>query len=248
MTAPPLDGLGSELARIPLERFADAITRLASHPRVDGARVSAMAISRGAEGLLAAASRIEGLPLRLVVAVSPSSLTWVGLGDQGSLAGTPAWTLGGEDLPAVPTDDRALFAAMARQAVVRRGSASRHGPALLHMRVAYGPQLDHPDAEGVAAIAAEDIAAPLLLVAGGADEMWPSTTMARRLLDRRDRDDDVLLEHPGAGHLIRLGCWPTTVNEVGGIAMGGDAAGLAAAQADVTARVVAAVTAPPSAG
>lgn len=239
---PPLDGLGSELARIPLERFGDAITWLASHSRVDDTRVSAMAISRGAEGLLAAASRIEGLPLRLVVGVSPSSLTWVGLGAQGSLAGTPAWTLGGEDLPAVQTDDHALFAAMARQAVVRRGNAARHGPALLHMRVAYAPRLDDAVAEGAAAIVAEDISAPLLLVAGGADEMWPSATMARRLLDRRRRDDDLLLEHPRAGHLIRLGCWPTTVNEVGGIAMGGDAPGLAAAQADVTARVVAAVT------
>ncbi len=241
---PALDDLEPLLARIPLERFADAIRWLAAQPQVDAHRVSAMAISRGAEGLLAAASRIPDLPLRLVVGVSPSSLTWVGLGPEGSLPGTPAWTLDGEDLPAVETDDAALFAAMARQAVVRRGNARRHGPAVLHMAVAYGPRLDEPDATGAAAIRAEDIGAPLLLVAGGGDEMWPSGEMARRLLARRDRADDVLQDHPGAGHLIRLGCWPTTVTSVGGIALGGDAPGLARAQDRMTAAVVAAVTAP----
>lgn len=241
---PDLAGLEHQLARIPLERFADPIRWLAAHPQVDADRVTAMAISRGAEGLLAAASRIPDLPLRLLVGVSPSSLTWVGLGDEGSLPDTPAWTLGGEDLPALGTDDTALFAEMARQAVRRRGSARRHGPAVLHMAVAYGPRLDHPDAEGAAAIRSEDIAAPLLLVAGGADEMWPSATMARRLVARRARPDDVVVEHPGAGHLIRMGCWPTTVGEVGGIALGGDGPGLARAQTDLTARVVAAVTAP----
>ena len=48
---PPLDGLPSQLDRVPLERFADAIRWLATDERVDAARVSAMAISRGSEGL-----------------------------------------------------------------------------------------------------------------------------------------------------------------------------------------------------
>jgi len=78
-------------------------------------------VSRGSEGLLAAASRIDDLPLRSIVAVSPSSATWVGLGENGSLVGIPAWTLGGVDLPAVQTDDQAVLSDVARQAIRRRG-------------------------------------------------------------------------------------------------------------------------------
>jgi len=73
--------------------------------------------------------------------------------------------------------------------------------------------------------------------------------MARRLLDRRRQaasaasSHDQLLTYPDAGHLIRLGCWPTTVTQVGSIDLGGTAAGLAAAQADVTPRIIAFVSA-----
>jgi hypothetical protein len=62
------DGLPQRLERVPLERFTDAIRWLAGHGRVDATRVSAMAISRGSEGLLAAASRVADLPLRSIVA------------------------------------------------------------------------------------------------------------------------------------------------------------------------------------
>ena len=247
---PPLDGLPSQLDRVPLERFADAIRWLAADERVDAARVSAMAISRGSEGLLATAARVNDLPLASIVAVSPSSATWVGLGEHGSLVGIPAWTLGGEDLPAVQTDDRAVLSEIARQALHRRGRAARFGPALLHLTRAYAPRLDDPEATGTAAIEAERIGVPLLLVAGEADTVWPSSEMARRLLDRRRQAgtrsaaNDQLRTYPDAGHLIRLGCWPTTVTHTGSIELGGTAAGLAAAQADVTRRIIAFVTTP----
>jgi len=42
------------LAEIPLERFRDGIRWLRAHPAVDGGRIAAVAISKGAEGLLAA--------------------------------------------------------------------------------------------------------------------------------------------------------------------------------------------------
>ena len=70
---PPVAGLPLRLERVPLERFADAIRWLADHDRVDASRVTAMAISRGSEGLLATASRIDDLP-----AVDRRSLAVVG--------------------------------------------------------------------------------------------------------------------------------------------------------------------------
>jgi hypothetical protein len=97
---------------------------------------------------------------------------------------------------------------------------------------------------GVAAIESERIGVPLFLVAGGADVVWPSGEMAKRLLARRHQAqataaaNDQLLTYPDAGHLIRLGCWPTTVTHSGSIALGGTPAGLAAAQADLTPRII----------
>jgi BAAT / Acyl-CoA thioester hydrolase C terminal len=88
----------------------------------------------------------------------------------------------------------------------------------------------------------------MLLVAGEADAVWPSGEMAKRLLDRRRQAQlaaaaqDQLLRYPNAGHLIRLGCWPTTVTHAGSIELGGTPAGLAAAQADITPRAIALLT------
>jgi hypothetical protein len=48
--------------------------------------------------------------------------------------------------------------------------------------------------------------------------------------------------YPDAGHPIRLGCWPTTVTHAGSIALGGTPAGLAAAQADLTPRIISLVS------
>jgi hypothetical protein len=50
------------------------------------------------------------------------------------------------------------------------------------------------------------------------------------------------LRYPDAGHIIRLDCWPTTVAHAGSIKLGGTAAGLAAAQADLTPRVISLLT------
>jgi pimeloyl-ACP methyl ester carboxylesterase len=197
--------------------------------------------------VLAAASRIDDLPLRSIVAVSPSSATWVGLGENGSLVGIPAWTLNGHDLPAVQTDDQAVLSDIARQAFRRRGRRTRFGPALLQLSRGFAPKLDDPEVTGAAAIEAERVRVPLLLVTGEADAVWPSDAMAKRLLDRRRQAqvpgtaDDTLLTYPDAGHLMRLGCWPTTVTHAGSIALGGTA-GLAAAQADLTPRIIYLVT------
>ena len=152
------------------------------------------------------------LPLRSIVAISPSSATWVGLSEQGSLQGIPAWTFAGDDLPAVQTDDRAVLSDIARQAVRRRGRRASFGPALLHLSRGYSSKLDDPEVIGAAAIESDRIAVPLLLVAGRDDGVWPSSEMARRLLERRRKAgvgaavSDRLLIYPGAGHLIRLGC------------------------------------------
>jgi pimeloyl-ACP methyl ester carboxylesterase len=137
-----------------------------------------------------------------------------------------------------------VLSGIARQAFRRRGRRTRFGPALLQLSRGFAPKLDDPEVTGTSVIESERIKMPLLLVAGEADAVWPSIEMSRRLLDRRRQAqvtgaaDDQLLTYPDAGHLMRLGCWPTTVTHAGSIALGGTAAGLDAAQADLTPRII----------
>ena len=70
------------------------------------------------------------------------------------------------------TDDQAVLSEIARQAFRRRGRRTRFGPALLALR-GFAPKLDDPEVTGAAAIESERIGVPLLLVAGGADAVWP---------------------------------------------------------------------------
>lgn len=63
---------------------------------------------------------------------------------------------------------------------------------------------------------------------------WPPTWPA----GRRARPDDEQVSYPWSGHLVRLGTLPTDAPWTGGIALGGDRAGQAAANRDATARVL----------
>ncbi|MFN8037754.1 MAG: acyl-CoA thioesterase/BAAT N-terminal domain-containing protein [Acidimicrobiales bacterium] len=239
------DRLPSQLAEIPLERLASAITWLAGHDAVAGP-VTALAISRGAEGLLATAAAVDGLPLRAIVALSPSHVTWEALGDDGDLPGVSAWTLAGAAQPALAASSGELMADMARQALRHHGRVDPRHPLVMHLTRSYEPALGDAEAVDAARILVERIPVPLLLVSGDDDQVWPSGRMAAAVLASRSGGPAAAADHhvtyPGAGHLLRLGTFPTTATSTGGIALGGTAAGTAVAQRDLTARVVRLVT------
>ena len=98
------------------------------------------------------------------------------------------------------------------------------------LRPAYAASLGRHPAE--AEIAAERIDAPLLLLAGEDDQVWPSVDMATLLLDRRARAEDRLLAFPDAGHLLQPPLTPTTVSADDVVVSGGTPAGNARAQAE----------------
>jgi hypothetical protein len=76
------------IAKIPLERFTAALEFLAERPEVDAGRLAAMAVSRGAEGLLAAVAARPTGRCRGLVLVSPSSVTWQAIGGDGEVPDT----------------------------------------------------------------------------------------------------------------------------------------------------------------
>jgi hypothetical protein len=80
----------------------------------------------------------------------------------------------------------------------------------------------------------------VLLVTGTDDAVWPSGPMAEEILARRGAGDGAGDRHvrcPGAGHLVRLGAYPTGAQWTGGIVLGGERVAQALAQRTATAEV-----------
>lgn len=235
-----VEGLPEHLVEIPLERFAGGIRRLRSEAAVDGGRVAALAVSKGAEGLLAAASVIPDLRETPLVLVSPSSQVWQAIGDEGPIPDRSSWTLEGKPLAFRPLNGEALMPELLRNALLGARLRRRQLPTLLRLAPAYASHEGGAPGDGQGAIAAEQVTAPLLCLSGADDSVWPSAAMVEELCARRgDRGaGDERHTYPGAGHLLRPPQLPATALWSSGIAFGGAPATHAAAEADAWGRVL----------
>ena len=225
------DGLPTSLDLVPLEPIAAGVSLLAERAGIDATDVALLGISRGSEAVLAAAAALSGLRCAAVVALSPGSVVWESMTEDGSPTGRSSWTAGGSPLPFAPVDSVAVDRDLWRTAVTHL--RDRHAPRLMHLRAAYEGGLAGPRAEE-AAIAVERIDAPLHLFAGAADALWPSVAMGRAIVARRrehGREGDELTVFEGAGHLLRLPSIPVRPFTTGPIDLGGEPAAHAAAQA-----------------
>lgn len=220
-----IHGLPPELRSIPLEYFETAIEYLRRQPFISGDRIALFGTSKGAEAtLLVAAERRD---IKAVVAYAPSHVAWSCICQEPS---APSWTSGGIPVPFIPP-----------------GTAPTYSPPPgfpMEPATNYMYRLRDRKAERAAAIAVEKIDAPIMLVAGGSDALWPSAYMAQAIMERR-RDSpyksrDVLLMYPEAGHSIRKLYLPSgsTLIAGGRINTGGTSAANAAAQGDAWTRVL----------
>ena len=176
-------GLPGEIRDVPLELFMEGIDLLESR---GCSRVAVLGRSRGAEAALLVA--VNDNRVRAVFAISPSSVAWAGAG----LDGRPSWTLRGEVIPFVPYD-------------LSWWEQPRQG--LIEYREYHERSLNmDPQATAQAHIQVERMRAELILVAGGADALWPSDPFARSIAQRlRDHGRTCqLLCHPEAGHRVLL--------------------------------------------
>jgi dienelactone hydrolase len=220
-----LDSLPRELDEIPLEYFIRAITYLAAHPRVDPTAIAIIGTSKGAEAALLVAA--HDARVRAVVAYSPSSVAWSCIC---SGAGHSSWTLGGLAVPAIPPGRNPSVTAVPGQP--------------LRPAVHYRYRMRDPEAVARAVIHVEQIKGPIMLVAGDADDLWPSGEMARQIRARRsavgaDRRDITLI-YPAAGHRITKAYLPAGATRIAGgrIETGGTPRANSAAQADAWPRVL----------
>jgi dienelactone hydrolase len=212
--------LPPQLQSIPLEYFARALDFLRARGSVKSGQIGIVATSKGSEAALVLASQYPGI--RAVVAYAPSSVVWSCICDAVSHS---SWSLGGDDVPSVPPGADPNY---------------RHAPPIRPaVNYAYRMRTAEPDA----AIEASKIMAPVYLIAGGDDGLWPSAPMASALYKKLSppiRAGSQLTIYPHAGHLIGKSLLPagSTLIARGRIDTGGTPAANAEAGRDAWPRVL----------
>jgi hypothetical protein len=172
------------LENAPLESFDRALAWLARQPSVDPSRLAVVGASKGAEAALLIATRHP--ELRAVVAGMPSSVVWAGVDwEHGFGAGdASSWFLSGKPLEHLPYGGF-KFAT---------GIRSRYDSGLEQLA-------RHPGA----IIPIERARAPVLLICGEADALWPACPMARQVAARASRLSGPkvkVLAYEDAGHAV----------------------------------------------
>lgn len=207
-------GMPKNLELVPLETFDRAIDWLGRQTDVDKSRIAIVGTSKGAEAALLVATRRH--ELRAVAAGVPSSVAWAGVNwDRGGGSVLSSWSLAGKPISALP------YAAFDW----RVGVLALYKNSLRDVA-------KHPDA----IIAIERSQAPVMLVCGEADGLWPSCEMAQQV-EARARShagpNVAVYAYVGAGHMAFGPPVPRNNPNYQYLAMmGGTAEGNAAARAD----------------
>lgn len=181
------DGLPQSLENIPLEYFDKAVDWLKRQPGVDAKAIGVIGGSRGSEAALLLASR--DTTIKAVMAFAPSGVVWQGLNFANPMNMGPAWTVDGKALPFVTPD----------------GMKYRPGAAMKPMFDAALASETRKDVD----IPVERIKAPILLISGKEDALWPSFDMGEAISKRLAAANFAYpvqhLAYDGAGHMVFMG-------------------------------------------
>jgi len=174
--------LPETLQLIPVEYFERAVAWLQQQPDVDPRHIGVMGTSIGGEAALLVAAHDPAVTA--VVAAVPSDIVWQGIGPWGDRDPESSFSLNGRPLPDLPY------------------RVSETGTVFDRYAAGLSARSSHPQA----LIPLLKIQAPVMLVCGGRDVVWPSCRMARAA-DARLRAGDftypvVLLAFPKAGHAV----------------------------------------------
>ena len=189
-----IDSMPEFLLEIPLETFSNALAWLQAHDAVDPDRIAISGVSRGSEAaLLTATAHPE---INAVIALVPSSMVWSGIDFSG---GEPksAWTRNGDPLPFNTTrSDLNIW-------LTRFGRPGALTPSF---------ETAMATAPSDTMIPVEQIEAPILLISGDSDSLWPSATFANQIEARLQANQFVypVENHifADAGHLMRIDYMP----------------------------------------
>jgi len=186
-----VETLPRQLNKIPLEYFETALNWLQSQSMVAKGKIGILGTSKGAELALLLGTMFPSI--KAVVAYSPSSVLWQSP-DPSSKIAASSWTYRGKQLPYVPLQNSLINS--------------------LWSKIPYKESLNNKEAVKKAAIPAEKINGPVLLISGRSDQIWPSSEMAESIMKRLKKNNhpypDKHISYPEAGHIMKLFYLPTT--------------------------------------
>ncbi len=226
-------GLPPYLENLPLEYFGKALSWMKARPEMKADAIGVVGASRGGElALILGATFPE---VKAVVADVPSGVVWSGWNPDWPQKEASSWTLGGQELAYVPnTDTPPLWTMDAAGRTVEYGTPM------------FDAALDaaSPAELEAATTHVEKVHGPVLMLAAGDDQMWPSCRLAELAMNRltatghaaKFADDFVC--YPDAGHYLSAPGLPTTdpslirSDRQIWLALGGTPAGIAHAQRD----------------
>ena len=157
-----LPGIPSGLDRIELSGVLAAIEHSRSNPAVDGAKLSVLGVSKGAELALLLASR--SVQISTVVGVVASDVVF---GSPEWYSTSSSWSWQGQAIPFVPFSLRSALPLI-------QGN----------IRQSYEFAMQNQQAYQQALIPVQQMQADVLLISGTADELWPSSEMSDRIIQR----------------------------------------------------------------
>ena len=189
-----IEGLPLDFKNIPLELVSRVMDWVDQQPDLDGERIGLNGASKGAEFVLSAGARIDGITA--IVAVVPSDVVWVGFGPNIDRDLDSSFSWREEPLPYLPhpvqTDEEADR--------FYEESDQRWRIASQAARTIFADRLE------AARIPVEDIGAALFVAGGESDWLWDSGGMAKNIKARRDAAgmETTIVVSGRAGHSISL--------------------------------------------
>lgn len=225
-------GLPAAMQEIAVEVVTDAIAAFTALSCIDADRVVVWAVSVGTALALSALSGPDPMPVCGVIATSPTNVVWQAMSNGGPPPKTSSLSRAGVGVAWLPIHGERLLGQVLRHAVARHLPGRARSTAM-DLHAAFDGEHD-PTALAAATIPVERIAGPMLLLAGTADAMWSSVTMAEAIAGRRRAHGvgagDQVLVLPDAGHFARPPATPTTVDRNADLISGGTPEGIAHGQ------------------
>lgn len=178
--------LPRHLVEVPLEQLSQAAQWLRERPECTGSPIGIIGASKGAELALLVASTMPE-KFGCVVAFAPSAVSFAGVTSSPKGRRRSSWSHQGRPVAFVPYGQ----------------AAPRLSLQGLSVRAMYEIGLDDTQAVQKAMIPVERIQAPIMLISGARDRMWPSSKMAAMIntrLAEHGCQPAHHLDYPNAGH------------------------------------------------
>lgn len=201
--------LSKELYEVPIEIFYEAVKWLTLNDKVKSDQIAAIGIFKGAEGLLASAAMLPEINLKAIIAISPSNVIWQGLG-KGRPKLKSSWSFQGKPLPYLKIKSKRIIPQFILSSIVTKLGLKKYFPKLTRTSLlpVYEAVKGNSYEIDQATIPVEKIQAPLLLIAGNKDKLWPSVYMSQAIINHRKSNfynhQDEFVTFDGAGHITRF--------------------------------------------